>query len=245
MIFEIGRHVLRVDVDYYQIECILLFGSYVHGEADEKSDIDLVIILDDAYQGVSHMKRRLAKALGVPPSWIMVYTKSVFRKRASRGSLFFQGLKASAQILYQRSLYIQDVFRHIPKCVDNTKELLISKERMTRALKGYEKGKISLEQLLKVVAFQIRNLCIQICYQHGRLEMRKYEPIRLCLKYKELQMPFTLRSYKRLYEMKRDYTQHLGHLEWSKEKEAYVYRWINRYMNVLQQALAMTEYRDL
>ena len=238
MQIKIDEHVFQVGMRENQIECMILFGSYVNKEHDEKSDIDLVIIVDECTrEELRERRRKIAEEMGVPSRWLMMYTKSYFKKRAYKGGLFYQGLKAYGRIIYQRSHYINHVFQKMPKETNNIGEMYQSRRRVTETLHAYKKGKIPLERIMAVVAFQIRNVCMHICNQHGKLEVRKYEPVRACLNYPELEMPFTLGEFQILYQLKREYMNNPRVFRLPLEFEGYVMEWIRRYMLLINQRI--------
>lgn len=59
------------------VEEIYLFGSVVRGEADEFSDIDILIVIDDCSEDeYIEWKNKFAKYLDIPVYWISLYRHS-------------------------------------------------------------------------------------------------------------------------------------------------------------------------
>lgn len=63
-ILEINRN----DLKRYGVESISLFGSVARGDAGPRSDVDLLVDLDDdvSLLGLSRLKRHLEDLLGMP-----------------------------------------------------------------------------------------------------------------------------------------------------------------------------------
>lgn len=99
---DLGRLVSRI-VEFYQPEKVILFGSYANGNADENSDLDLLLIKETD----EHPLNRAAgirKALRdvLLPMDILVYTPSEISKDQERKFTFIHDVLKSGRILYAR-----------------------------------------------------------------------------------------------------------------------------------------------
>ncbi len=93
---EIVRILLR---DYGPVEKILLFGSEARGEADEYSDIDLIVVKETEKSFV----RRLVDAPLLPiPADIFVYTPAEFEQMKENENPFLTDALDKAVVLYER-----------------------------------------------------------------------------------------------------------------------------------------------
>lgn len=85
-------------------ERIILFGSYVRGEASPDSDLDLLVIV----RGVTHPRqestriRRALRGLLVPIDVIVATPEQVARYRDTIGLIYEPALR-EGRVLYERS----------------------------------------------------------------------------------------------------------------------------------------------
>ena len=85
---------------YGPIEKILLFGSQARGDADEYSDLDLIII--------KKTEKRFVQRLGEVPllpvhADVFVYTPEEFEQMQENENPFILSALASAKVIYERS----------------------------------------------------------------------------------------------------------------------------------------------
>ena len=87
----------------YQPERIILFGSAARGEADEYSDLDLVIIK----QTDERFMQRSIQATRLVPSDvatdILVYTPEEFRRMVEEDNPFIEQVLKDAVVLYENT----------------------------------------------------------------------------------------------------------------------------------------------
>ncbi len=91
----------------YQPERLYLFGSWVRGEEDELSDLDLVVIKETT----SPFFERLRQVSGfLPPDIggidILVYTPEEFTKMLQEGNAFAEMITEEASLIYGRQAKI-------------------------------------------------------------------------------------------------------------------------------------------
>ena len=82
---------------------IFLFGSYATGQANEDSDIDLLIVKETSepkYKRSIEIQR-LLKGLKLPVD-IIVYTNEEFEKGKSKVNSFINSAIQGAQLMYER-----------------------------------------------------------------------------------------------------------------------------------------------
>jgi predicted nucleotidyltransferase len=94
-------------------ERVILFGSHARGEANEHSDVDLLVITSKPF-GIQNSRRGMAARLGrslsrfLMPTDILLYTvEEVEAWQGSRNHVITQAMK-EGQVLYERSPSGQD-----------------------------------------------------------------------------------------------------------------------------------------
>ena len=93
---EIVDTILR---DYGPVEKIILFGSAARGDADEYSDLDLIIVKETTQRFV----RRCVEAPYFSiPSDIFVYTPQEFEQMKKDENPFLESALAEGIVLYER-----------------------------------------------------------------------------------------------------------------------------------------------
>jgi predicted nucleotidyltransferase len=88
-------------VEFYQPEKIILFGSYALGNANDSSDLDLLLIKDTDEAPINRAAG-IRKALRdiLLPMDILVYTPSEISKDKERKFTFIHDVLKSGKILY-------------------------------------------------------------------------------------------------------------------------------------------------
>jgi len=87
----------------YRPQKIILFGSYARGDADEDSDVDLLIIKETRkpfrkrWAEICQMVSELRRGMGFSP---FVVTPSELKKRLSMKDPFFEGILKEGVVLY-------------------------------------------------------------------------------------------------------------------------------------------------
>lgn len=98
MIEEIVKDLLD-----YQPEKIILFGSVARGEADEYSDIDLVLI-KKTYQRFIQRLIEASQYLKIAKSVdIFVYTPEEIEQMREEGNPFIQRVLKEGKVIYERT----------------------------------------------------------------------------------------------------------------------------------------------
>jgi predicted nucleotidyltransferase len=91
---------------------IILFGSYVKGEATEDSDIDLMVILDNnniakTYEERMNKKlyiRKLVREINYQIALdILVYSKEELKMIKEKGNYFIDEIERTGKIIYEKA----------------------------------------------------------------------------------------------------------------------------------------------
>jgi len=93
---EIVETILR---DYGPVEKIILFGSQATGEADEYSDLDLIIVKET---NKSFVRRCVEAPYFRVSSDIFVYTPEEFEQMKENENPFLESALETAIVLYER-----------------------------------------------------------------------------------------------------------------------------------------------
>ena len=92
------------------LEKIILFGSYAHGNPTEDSDVDLYVVTNDNFIPKDYAQKR--KLVGLVSSYIsdirklvaidlIVHTKAMNKKMLLIGSSFIEEIINKGQVLYE------------------------------------------------------------------------------------------------------------------------------------------------
>ena len=101
---ELGRIVGIIREAVPQAEMIILFGSYARGEANENSDVDLLVVVrgDREPQGRGNpVRRAIAKQFVLPVDIVIRTAETVQRFRDDPYSVVYHALKDGV-VLYDK-----------------------------------------------------------------------------------------------------------------------------------------------
>ena len=81
----------------------ILFGSYARGDADEYSDIDLIIIAESNRPFIERFKDYLDlwKVSPIKAMDVLVYTSQEFEEMKGRGNFFIQQVVEEGKVIYE------------------------------------------------------------------------------------------------------------------------------------------------
>lgn len=235
MIFEVGNRKFDIEPKDYKIESIALYGSYAYGGADEKSDIDLLIIVNEpSSKRIWSLQKGIADELGIPAKWISIFNKGGFKRDATSGDSFLHSLKEYGKIIFSHSGFIEENLKSLPYYKSKSK-FYTTKKNADTIIHRYRMGKADPKEVINRLALSIRQVCLEICYYHNDIEVDKYEPVRKCMEYKNVRIPFTLEEFEELYEYKRSYTIDNKYYIKIDNISDYIYKWYKRYNIIANQ----------
>lgn len=233
--FAVGQYTFSLQENC--IEAICLFGSVARGDQDEKSDIDLLFIVDDkSGEDLLQFKRQLIARLGVPDDWISLYNQSMIDKMASNGSYFLWHIKLEAKIVYSKTGFLERVLRDLRQHVnaaDHLHEYLQICDDIRRSI-NRDEWTTSYE--LNVLASLIRNTCITWCYSVGVKMFSRVGPVKNRLDVLGVEAPFSIEEYNKLYKYRLAYSRsQTGSLPTPSKQE--VIKWVERASYLICKAL--------
>lgn len=87
----------------YQPECVYLFGSWMRGEEDDLSDLDIVVIKHTTLPFFDRLREvgRLLPA-GIGGVDVLVYTPEEFATMRREGNAFAEMIAEEARLIYGR-----------------------------------------------------------------------------------------------------------------------------------------------
>lgn len=94
---EFGRQIGR----QFQPQRVILFGSYIHGLANEDSDVDLLVIGNFQGRNVDQSVRIRMKLRPKFPVDLLVRTPEKVQQRLEMGDSFMQKILQEGKVLYE------------------------------------------------------------------------------------------------------------------------------------------------
>jgi predicted nucleotidyltransferase len=100
---KIIKNMVELLVNKYSPERIILFGSYLNGNPDQDSDIDLLIVKNTSDRFIDRWSKVHEILTGTHPSIpldTIILTPNELSKRLAIGDQFIAGIIESGQVLY-------------------------------------------------------------------------------------------------------------------------------------------------
>lgn len=177
---------------------IYLFGSVARGDQDEKSDIDILIVIDDCPEAeYIKCKDKFSSVLNVPVSWLSIYRINKIIKMHSIGSYFLWHIKKEGKVIYSRDNELATLLLSLPSYTSIKNDLKEYSEILSDIVDELDNQYICIEYELSVLASLVRNTCIAISFLNGRLDFGRNSAVMYCVcKY---QINITIEEYSDLY----------------------------------------------
>ena len=97
------ERIVRVLVEQYDPECVILYGSFAHGDIHAWSDLDLCVIKRTAKRFVERLEEVGLLTLPRVGCQILVYTPEEFEAVKQQGHYFFvEEILGKGKVLYER-----------------------------------------------------------------------------------------------------------------------------------------------
>jgi len=100
---KVIRSIAKRIAEKYDVERIILFGSYALGKADENSDVDLLVVMNTKKRPIQQ-RYEIYKSL-TPVHFaldIIVRTEDDIKRRIPRGDWFLKEVFQTGKVLYAR-----------------------------------------------------------------------------------------------------------------------------------------------
>jgi len=198
-----GRTYYLGDNNMYKIEDLYLFGSVARNDAEENSDIDLLVIIEDcAEKEYIELKDNIAKDFGFPQEWISVYQKSKIEAMHEKGSYFLWHIKLEGKLLYTANNYLARLLDNLPEYKESLNDLQ-DYEQICQDIKVALKTKdIEGVYELSLLASIIRNTCIAIDYLCEQPTFGRVSAVETCMDLIEDDLGFSVAEYRELYKFR-------------------------------------------
>jgi predicted nucleotidyltransferase len=222
------------------VDSICLFGSYARGDYDDKSDIDLLIIVEDCdEETLIERKKVFEKELKLPYHWLSVYRKSSIQDMHQYGSYFLWHIKHEGKILYSQTPFLVTILDTLPRYL-KTKENLVEYLDVCQDIKkSIQIDELTLKYDLSILASIVRNTCIALCFLYDEYDFGKYSVVKHCKNILGEAFPITLDEYEKLYNFRLIETRslNLGQAIDNIISKDYVLQWINNANKLIRLAL--------
>ena len=190
----------------HSIESILIFGSFVRGDSEEKSDIDILIIIDNCSPRKKFLTSlNIANEMDIPSGWISLFTISEFKKLCYTGSHFIWSLKLDGKILYSRNYFLERCFKKLPLYLNMKNDIYLSISRLNNLIFTIKSSKRNYGKEITLLGYLIRNTLMILSYTYGYINFNKYEVMDICSNISDLNIPFSKEDYHLLLSIKQDY----------------------------------------
>jgi len=93
---------IKKRIQAYQPEKVIVFGSYARDEADDLSDVDLVVIKETKepfFERIKHVLKILDLDRAVD---VLVYTPNEFKEMLDAGNSFAEMLMEEGVVIYEK-----------------------------------------------------------------------------------------------------------------------------------------------
>lgn len=186
---------------------IVLFGSKARKEADDFSDVDIFILVDDVSQD------RIVEIINITKSnlpfsniGISLYTISTYNKLINEGSMFLWHLKLEGKIIYKKSTL--NLYNGLVTFTNFKRNYVIYENLLEKTEISLRENGIN-EYDLSQLFFICRNLCLLTCFKastptFGRISV--YDKLTDIIGFK----PLSREHYIYLSKWRLNYTRAVG-----------------------------------
>lgn len=183
------------------VEAVYIFGSFVSGGyKKQSSDIDHLIIIDEKYYHDWHDgKELLSRQLGIPKSWITIYTKKELKERAKDGDYFLWAIKLNSKKIYTKTDFVPRILRSMPVFNGVREEMIDNKYYVEKLVRAYQLRGLPGAYMKSQFGHLFRNGFINLLYLKGIVEFNKINCAKKCMTYVPSSLGFTLKDYLSLY----------------------------------------------
>lgn len=188
------------------IETIALFGSYARGDADDTSDIDIFVLINDcSEQEFIKQKKGIVKSLDVPSDWVSVYRLSSVKEMYKYGSYFLWHLKTEGKILFSRTGILEKTLATLPQYVRVEQDLNDYLTICSDIQQSLSEDASTILYEMAVMASLVRNTCIALAYINGRMAFGRTYPVIIAKELIGDEFPFQIDEYNVLYKYRIHY----------------------------------------
>lgn len=239
--FRLANKSYKIDLEENYIESIRIYGSFVRGDYDSRSDLDFFIVIEDCNKElINRIKGNIAYQLRVPLYWITLFTKSDLKERCNKGDYFTWSVKLEGITLYSRTGFIEDVFKNMRVYSLNgiRDELSSAYNNLQKKILAPATCKKQVENKVYLIASMIRSICININYMNGIVSFSNLDAAEQFLEVEGEASPFTLMEYKVLLHFKREFkSSPADELNFKGNLNKFVDVWVKKLIALLNMAV--------
>ena len=195
------KHILELpNTIFNKAIAIYVYGSVARNDADDNSDCDLLICIEDCELEEFF---ELKEAIGDFDKQVYefaFYQLSTLREMHKKGSYFLWHIKKEAILLYQKDQRFQSLLDTLPKYTGTKDDFDEYYEILLDVEESLAQDATTIEYDLSVLATLARNICIGCCYLLGDADFGRITPVIKCSDYWKGQFPFSVAEYNELYD---------------------------------------------
>jgi len=151
-----------------EVLAIFVYGSVARGDADRRSDVDVLLITTDVdLAGALQLRHWCGSALAVETGAVGLYTMANAAVMADHGSPLLWHLKLEGRALFDRGGAVERLFRRLMTFRDYAAELLEYEGLLDDVRGAWDNDRGPSELDLHVLHLVIRNTCILLSFLDG------------------------------------------------------------------------------
>lgn len=197
--FNCYEKTFRIENDN-DIEDVYLFGSFARGEADEYSDMDILVVIQDCgMTEYAEKKRYLSNEWNIPDDWLSLYEVGKVKEMAKKGSYFLWHVKLEGKCLFSKNGFLEKQLSEL-KQYQSVLEDLDEYEEICRDIAAeLDDVYLDVSYELSVLASIIRNTAIAIDYMSGKPVFGRNSAVQTCNELLKGKYEIALEEYQKLY----------------------------------------------
>lgn len=232
---------IQVLSEYENVREIYLFGSVARDEYDEKSDIDILIIIDNCIEEeYIEYKKEFSRILQMPVSWISLYRIDKVIKMWECGSYFLWHIKEEGKVLYSQNKQLEILLESLPKYKNIEMDINEYECILSDIEKEIHCKDIYIEYELSVLASLVRNTCIAISYLDNRLDFGRKSAVLYCKE--KYNLGFSMSEYEDLYQYRLFFSRKIK--QFKKGELSNLTKWVIIERNLLEIAREKEDVKD-
>lgn len=227
MEIKINQKIFHITPTKHSIESIVIFGSYIRGSYNEKSDIDFLIIIDNcSLEKKAAAAINICNEMNIPLGWLSLFTIDEFRNLCTKGTYFIWSTYLEGKIFYSRNNFIENSYKNLPLYFNMKEDIARNYTALMNLKNDLRQLKRDYGREICLIGYIIRNTLMILTYSYGYVTFDKYEVIDISCNIQDLSLPFTKEQYYTLLKLKEDYKYDPDHFVFPSYIENYIGKWL-------------------
>ncbi len=195
---------------YKKIRAMIVYGSWVRGDFDENSDIDILVITEGQYSiDENKIHEIVSECIQGRPIDISVYDAAKFETLLTSGSLFLHHVKDEGEIIFDRSGKGKNyLFGKLNEFKGISEDMLLYKRMYSKAVISLENNGVNYYDI-NILSLVARNTLILACYHQKQPKYGKWDAFHLCKDYFDTEIQLSEKCYKELLEYRNYFNRNL------------------------------------